>query len=143
MGTKRIWEVSAMLRFEDKQEILHTSNRSSFEMCVFDLICKYPCPVYELSYDGVTIGMGGISREFNGNQSVIWLCFTPEYEKHKLAFLKLSKELLMKLVDMYGVLTNVVWLKNKTHVEYLNWLGAKWYPINEDFAVFMLGDEKL
>lgn len=141
MGTKRIWEVSEMLREEDKQEILHTSDRDSFEMCVFDLIIKYPCPVYELSYKGTTVGMGGLSKAFRSDKTVIWLCFTPEYKKHKLSFLKFSKQFLGRLVKAYGTLTNVVWLPNKTHVEYLNWLGATWTPLSKDFAIFELGGE--
>ena len=73
---------------------------------------------------------------------MIWLCFTSEYARHKLSFLRFSKQLLPRLLKAYGVLTNVVWTKNTTHVEYLDWLGATWTKLDDDFSVFELkGDE--
>lgn len=140
IGTKEIWDICKALRREDKKEIMMSSNRASYGMCIVDLVVHYEHPVYKITYKDKAVGIGGLYK-YRG-KGVIWLCFTPEYARHKLSFLRFSKQLLPRLLKAYGVLTNVVWTKNTTHVEYLNWLGATWTKLDDDFSVFELkGDE--
>lgn len=139
MSTKEIWDISQALRDEDKQEILRTSGRLTFNSCIVDLILRYNHPVYKITYGEEEIGMGGFYKA--KDKWRVWLVFTPAYERHKIQFLRFAKRNLNYLNMYYGVLTNVVWLKNTEHVVFLNWLGAKWIPLDDEFAIFELGDE--
>lgn len=136
--TSEIWSICNALREEDKREIVKVGDKRTFDACVFDLIMHYNHPIYKIMHNGETIGIGGICKSYDKQKGIIWLCFTKDYEKHKLSFLLFSKRFKDKLIKAYGCLSNVVWLGNLSHVEYLTWLGAKWTPLTEEFAIFEL-----
>lgn len=135
----QVWNVFANLREEDKAEIEHSTNESYIENWARLAVAADKHLVYKLTYRRNIIGLGGL---FMLNERMhIFLVFTKEYEKYKLSFLKFSRQYLPTLLKAYGTLRNYVWLKNTGHVEYLKWLGAKFTPVNEEFALFVLGDE--
>jgi len=83
---------------------------------------------------GTVLGIGGVEAE----RHIVWLVTTTAIETRKIEFLRFSKKYLEKLLEIHGYLRNVAYLKNKLHIDWLTWLGAKWLTQDGDFALFIL-----
>lgn len=85
--------------------------------------------------DGVTgevLGIGGIQDH------CIWLLMTYAVEDRKIEFLRFSKRYLRELLNTHVYLYNRVYMKNKLHMDWLNWLGAEWLDTDNKFSTFIL-----
>lgn len=83
--------------------------------------------------DGVLLGIGGWYREMLDcniySQGVIgWMLLTNAVKEHTMAFLRWSKELVKTLLESYSFITNTLYINNKLHIKYLDFLGASFYP---------------
>jgi hypothetical protein len=61
----------------------------------------------------------------NPNTYLIWALGTDELKGHEKSFVKESREILYRWVDMYGCLENTVATFNKRAIRWLKWLGAE------------------
>lgn len=65
-----------------------------------------------------------------------WMLLTTNVENHKIEFLRWSKRFVNDLLKEHKVIYNQVYRKNKLHIDYLTYLGAAFYIVNEDFYYF-------
>lgn len=84
-----------------------------------------------IDQNGVVLGIGGVE-----DNNVIWLVTTTAIEDRKVEFLRFSRKYLKDLLDEYGYLGNIAYLKNQLHINWLKWLGAEWMDTDGDFLVF-------
>jgi hypothetical protein len=110
------------------------------------------CPLGEipvLNYADATVlvddddnvyAIGGV-QQADVNLHIVWMLCTDRVEKHQITFLRTVKELLVRYLEKYNHLENVVWLGNEQHVKWLKWMGAKFFDVHkingEDFQSFM------
>ena len=68
------------------------------------------------------------------------MLLTNAVEDHKIEFLRWSKELVKTLLESYPSITNVVDSRNLLHVQYLDFLGAKFFedPFRKDLWHFII-----
>lgn len=83
--------------------------------------------------NGVLLGIGGWYRKMLDwgiySQGVIgWMLLTNAVKEHSIEFLRWSKELVKTLLEAYPFITNTLYIKNKLHIKYLDFLGASFYP---------------
>lgn len=83
---------------------------------------------------GTVLGIGAVEPD----QHLIWLVTTKAIETKKIEFLRFSKKYLAELLLVHQYLGNVAYIKNQLHIDWLTWLGAKWYTQEGDFALFIL-----
>ena len=95
-----------------------------------------------IMYKGKILGVLGIRKLEPVTVGLAWMLLTPHVEEHYITFLKWSKKELNNVMKPYEFLTNLVYLKNTLHVNWLNWLGAEWLETSDsDFGVFRLRKE--
>lgn len=83
---------------------------------------------------GTVLGIGGVEPD----QHLVWLVTTKAIESRRIEFLRFSRKYLDELLLVHEFLGNLAYMKNKLHVDWLTWLGAKWYKQEGDFALFIL-----
>lgn len=102
-------------------------------------------PVYiARTAEGKLIGCWGLQylmgRE--GTKYLIWALGTDELDNYPKAFVKESKALIDRWLELYGELTNTVACFNTRSIKWLKWLGAEFsdpYKIgNTDYIDFTL-----
>lgn len=102
------------MRQEDRLEWYYASG-CSFGLTsikeLYNAICLYDDETHKV------YAIGGIDA------NLIWVVCTTEVDKHPIKFLRFCKPFFEKWVK--HPVTNYVWLKNKKHVSWLKWLGAK------------------
>lgn len=87
---------------------------------------------------GDILGVGGLELSIDRPGVRAWLLLTNAVEKYKIEFLRWSKKYRDVLLDKYGSIYNDVYMKNKLHVCYLVWLGAKFESSRPDFLTFTI-----
>ena len=93
-------------------------------------------------YKGKILGVLGIRKLEPVTVGLAWMLLTPHVEEHQMLFLRWSKAELKNVIRPYEFLTNLVYLKNTLHINWLNWLGAEWLETSDpDFGVFRLRKE--
>lgn len=98
-----------------------------------DYLMKNLKHVNVIKSDGVLLGIGGWYQYMLDwglySEGVIgWMLLTNAVEDHKIEFLRWSKELVKTLLESYPFITNTLYIKNKLHIKYLDFLGASFYP---------------
>lgn len=93
--------------------------------------------------DGTILGIGGVVKEYMSPPDACrgWMLLTKDVEKHKIEFLRWSKKYVDDLLKEYRYIYNDVYRHNELHIQYLNWLGAVFYPNpfrKEDFEAFVI-----
>lgn len=96
--------------------------------------------------DGVLLGIGGYHHDFIDNKGTLsdgvigWMLLTNEVENHKFEFLRWSKKYVDDLLKEVPFIMNTVYKKNKLHLSYLKFLGAKFTknPIDDNMLVFII-----
>lgn len=83
--------------------------------------------------NGVLLGIGNWYHEqldwgLYSPGVIGWMLMTNAVEDHKIEFLRWSKEIVKKLLEVYPAITNTLYAKNTLHIKYLNFLGATMYP---------------
>lgn len=122
-------EFRRTVREIDLEEIEQVSGRGFDDLLVGTLA---GCETL-VDESGTVLGIGGIE----GN-NVIWLVTTTAIESRRIEFLRFSRRYLNELLKTYEYLTNVVYLRNQMHVDWLTWLGAEWLDTEGDFSLFVL-----
>ena len=125
-----ILEFSHNIRPMDEKEVEVVSGKTFTEHIGY--LLKNLKHVMTIRCDGVLLGIGGWYQERLDwglySEGVIgWMLLTNAVEDHKIAFLRWSNTLVETLLEAYGSITNTVYAKNKLHVKYLAFLGAKFW----------------
>lgn len=125
-----IREFAANIRDMDAKEV-EVMSGIPFKDQVEDLI-KYRKDTKVVKYNGVILCIGGWYHEMLDwglySEGVVgWMLLTNAVEDHKIEFLRWSKELVKTLLEAYPAITNVVDSRNLLHVQYLDFLGAKFW----------------
>lgn len=85
----------------------------------------------EVLYDDETnevYAVGGIN--FGYVKPVVWLLCTTRVEEHPVKFCRFTKDFLHnQWLRHISYLWNYVWLGNTLHVQWLKWMGAKFFEI--------------
>lgn len=148
MDEKRILakELEENIREIDKMEMegMGLSTMRGVEVSIYDT-----SPVYVARSDeGKLIACWGLQVLIgkHKNTYLIWALGTDEITRYKKAFIKESKALLNRWVELYGELVNTVACFNKDSIKWLKWLGAEFsepYKIgNTDYMDFRLSRKK-
>jgi hypothetical protein len=146
MDEKRLLtkELEENMREIDRKEIegMGFSTMQGAEVSICDT-----APVYVArSRNGKLICCWGlqilIGKENNPNTYLIWALGTDELKNHKKDFVKESKAILERWMELYGCLENTVATFNKRAIHWLKWLGAEFsepYKIgNTEYVNFKL-----
>lgn len=128
---KDILEFADNIRPMDAEEVEVVSGRPFREQMYY--LMKNLKHVKVIRCDGVLLGIGGWYRKMLDwgiySQGVIgWMLLTNAVKEHSIEFLRWSKELVKTLLKSYPSITNTLYIKNKLHIKYLDFLGASFYP---------------
>lgn len=89
--------------------------------------------LYTICLEGEPVGLFGL-REVSGwpAVAVVWAVGTDKMVKYPIAFLRASLEFTQELLDVYGCLTNAVHEDNVVHYRWLEALGARIDPPDDN-----------
>ena len=118
------------IRPEDIAECLITSGDNPLDMTINEYVqAGAMCLINE---KGEVLAIGGVHEE------QMWLLGTTLIEKHKTAFLRYTKELILgDLMKVNERMYNITWKTNHLHSKWLKWLGCQVVEENEDFMLFL------
>lgn len=115
------------LRASDVAELWAANHDKPKKALMDGLACSEPCMA--VIYRGAPVAMFGVAPHESGRDfGCIWLLATPELEKIKTTFLKVSRKFIDEMLKVYPVLFNMVDDRNKTSIEWLKWCGADMAP---------------
>ena len=128
---KDILEFADNIRPMDAEEVEVVSGKPFREHMYY--LMKNLKHVKVIRCDGVLLGIGGWYRKMLDwgiySQGVIgWMLLTNAVKEHTMEFLRWSKELVKTLLESYPSITNTLYINNKLHIKYLDFLGASFYP---------------
>lgn len=91
------------------------------------------------SKTGEVYAVGGI--DFGYIKPVVWMLCTTRVEEHPVKFCRyIKKHLHTYLLPRISYLWNYVWLGNDLHVNWLKWMGARFFEVqlvnDEEFQRF-------
>lgn len=138
-----ILEFSNNIRSMDAKEVEFVSGKPFNDHLGF--LLTHVEDVMTIKCDGVLLGIGNWYKEMLDwglySEGVVgWMLLTNAVEDHKIEFLRWSKELVKTLLKSYPTITNVVDSRNLLHVQYLDFLGAKFWedPFRKDIWHFII-----
>ena len=82
-------------------------------------------PMTATNVDGLPVAMFGVIDHGDAIHGLPWLLASPEIEKHKVDFLRKSREYVISFQKKYPVLATIVYEKNALHRKWLQWCGFK------------------
>ena len=140
---KDILEFSKNIRSMDAKEVEFVSGKPFKEHLGF--LLTHVEDVRAIKCDGVLLGIGNWYQEqldwgLYSPGVIGWMLLTNAVEDHKIEFLRWSKEIVKTLLEAYQDITNVVDSRNLLHVQYLDFLGAKFLedPFVKDVWHFII-----
>lgn len=108
------------IREEDRKEIWHIARKTP-QQAFMDGYHHSDTP-FVIEYMGKPIAMFGVSG-FKGDRGFPWMLGTNGINRIKKQFLRECRDHVEIMHQNYPILGNVVWSKNKTHIDWLKWLG--------------------
>ena len=125
-----ILEFSKNIRSMDAKEVEFVSGKPFKDHLGF--LLTHVEDVRTIKCDGVLLGIGNwyqsqLDWGVYSSDVIGWMLLTNAVEDHKIEFLRWSKELVKTLLEAYPAITNVVDSRNLLHVQYLDFLGAKFW----------------
>ena len=140
---KDILEFSKNIRSMDAKEVEFVSGKPFKDHLGF--LLTHVEDVRVIKCNGVLLGIGNWYQEqldwgLYSPGVVGWMLLTNAVEDHKIEFLRWSKEIVKILLEAYPDITNVVDSRNLLHVQYLDFLGAKFWedPFRKDLWHFII-----
>ena len=140
---KDILEFSKNIRSMDAKEVEFVSGKTFNDHLGF--LLTHVEDVMTIKCDGVLLGIGNWYKEkldwgLYSPYVIGWMLLTNAVEDHKIEFLRWSKEIVNTLLEAYPSITNVVDSRNLLHVQYLDFLGAKFFedPFRKDLWHFII-----
>lgn len=118
-------ELSLTMREEDKQEIWHYARLEPLPALLGGLFVSKPC--WTVEWQGKVVAMFGVSPQ-DDLVGIPWMLASEDLKKIKKSFLKECHSYVQKMFSGYEVLTNYAWSKNDIHIQWLKWLGFKFFP---------------
>lgn len=138
-----ILEFSKNIRSMDAKEVEFVSGKPFKDHLGF--LLTHVEDVRTIKCDGVLLGIGNwyqaqLDWGVYSPGVIGWMLLTNAVEDHKIEFLRWSKELVKTLLEAYPAITNIVDSRNLLHVQYLDFLGAKFWedPIRKDLWHFII-----
>ncbi len=118
------------IRPMDAEEVEKTTGKSISQH--FSDLVSLP-HVNAIKCNNELLGVGGWigDTEVRG-----WMLLTTAVEGHEIEFLRWSKRFVNNLLKEHKKIYNQVYRKNKLHIDYLSYLGAAFYIIDNDFYYF-------
>jgi 2-hydroxychromene-2-carboxylate isomerase len=136
---KHIELMRTLTRPEDIEEVEEGSGLD-FQMALSTLGADEVQAVLEVN-SGDLLGLGGL--QYINGYAVPWLILTTNIDKYRLEFLRFSKRYILNIVlPEHGEMTNLVYKRNKLHIDWLTWIGAEWLPYNDKFDQFILRERR-
>lgn len=135
-----ILEFSKNIRAMDKEEV----EKATGHAVALSLLQLFDEPWVQAirSQDGTLLGLGGVVPEpmKDGKGVRGWMLLTKAVETHKIEFLRWSKSYVRGVLNQHKYIYNDVYKYNDLHVDYLQWLGAKFvpHPYRDDFYSFVI-----
>ena len=140
---KDILEFSKNIRSMDAKEVEFVSGKPFKEHLGF--LLTHVEDVRAIKCDGVLLGIGNWYQEqldwgLYSPGVIGWMLLTNAVEDHKIEFLRWSKEIVKTLLEADHDITNVVDSRILLHVQYLDFLGAKFFgdPFRKDLWHFII-----
>jgi len=110
------------LRPADKAEVYAAAGIQPFD-ALFQGLQNSDLPVVGADENDIPVAMGGVCSTEEPLAGLVWMLATTDIEKHKISFLRQSRDLVMGWHDRYPVLFNAVDERNELHIKWLRWLG--------------------
>ena len=140
---KDILEFSKNIRSMDAKEVEFVSGKPFKDHLGF--LLTHVEDVRVIKCNGVLLGIGNwyhaqLDWGLYSPGVIGWMLLTNAVEDHKIEFLRWSKEIVKTLLEEYQDITNVVDSRNLLHVQYLDFLGAKFFedPFRKDLWHFII-----
>lgn len=129
-------ELLENLRQIDKQEIegLGISSKKGVEVSIYETSPVFYARSVEDNKLLMCWGLQILINKEHGNTYLIWALGTNELKRKKKSFIKESKQIIKRWIEIYGELTNTVAVFNRDSIRWLKWLGADFsepFMINE------------
>jgi hypothetical protein len=118
-------ELSNSMREEDKREIWHYSRVSPL-VCLIDGL-TYGEKCWTVEYNGSVIAMFGVTRQ-DEITGIPWMLASEDLKKIKKSFLRECHQYVERMFDGFQVLKNCAWSQNTIHIQWLKWLGFRFFP---------------
>jgi hypothetical protein len=112
------------LRANDIREVWASHNHSPEQALIFSLSVSPYCMT--IVNKGVPVAMFGLSPEDNRKAATIWLLGTAAIPDMYVQFLRITRFMIPKMLDMYPLLYNLVDARNEASIRWLTWAGATW-----------------
>ena len=128
-------ELSLTMREEDKREVYHFDRLSPL-VVLFDGLTGGKC--WTVEWNNKVVAMFGVVRKDNIT-GIPWMLASDDLKHIKKSFLKECHDYVELMFDGFEVLTNYVWAKNDVHIQWLKWLGFKFFdakPFGYDRELF-------
>jgi hypothetical protein len=123
------------LRLEDSIEVRRSGFQKNEAALVYGL--EHSTEASTVLIDGKPAAMFGLNaKTLLGAEAVIWFLGSPEMERIKKTFLRLSRFQIRSWRERYPVLYNLVPLEYEKSLKWLRWLG-----VNVDKRVTVAGHE--
>lgn len=118
-------ELSLTMREEDKREIYHWDRLSPLT-ALFDGFTAGKC--WTVEWKGKVVAMFGVAKTKDPNVGQPWMLASDDLKRIRKSFLKECHAYVELMFDGYQVLSNHAWAKNDIHIQWLKWLGFKFFP---------------
>ena len=117
-------ELAPRLREEDVQECLHSSGLPARESLLLSFHGGETFAVVWGTEVVALFGHVGVPRIIG----VPWMLASPTLSQIRKSFLRECREYVQRMLSLYGTLENYVWVENKVHIKWLQWLGFEFGP---------------
>jgi hypothetical protein len=116
-----VYHIAPRLREADKAEIKASTGRPPLDALKDGLSRSRGCKV-GITPEGEPVVIWGVVP-VDPMVGGVWALATDELSKHKIKFLRGSREHLDEMQEQFPVLMNVVDARNILHIDWLSWLG--------------------
>lgn len=125
--------IAPRLREADRQECIAATGKDPLEILKMSLLIG-DITLTLTATDGTRVGLLGVAKSPLPDAGVIWLCATDDIYQYQMTFLRRSKKVLPKLLELYPVLHNAVDARNELHIKWLKWMGFTFIKRHEEWG---------
>ena len=125
--------IAPRLREADRQECTAATGKDPLEILKMSLLIG-DITLTLTATDGTRVGLLGVAKSHLPDAGVIWLCATDDIYQYQMTFLRRSKKVLPKLLELYPVLHNAVDARNELHIKWLKWMGFTFIKRHEEWG---------
>jgi hypothetical protein len=115
-----VTDLANRMRHEDALEVLHAAGDSP--LSAVQRAFSDSAEALTVTLDGRVVLMAGVVG-MRGVSGIPWMLATDDLKKIRKSFLREGTAVPLRWLTEYRLLSNMVWVKNASHIQWLKWLG--------------------